>query len=213
MGIGRIVKYALGRAMPATVLVKGRRSPHPRIALTFDDGPHRGHTPRILDVLDEHRASATFFLQGSEVEKFPALVREIHARGHQLGNHGHSHLDASRVPRDRYVADVGRAQQVLEDCVGSALDPIFRPPHGRVTGPIFVSLARLGYRFVFWSVDSRDSFIRTASELADHMASIEVTDGDILLFHEDYDHTLDALSEILRRIRERSLAFSLLRSM
>jgi peptidoglycan/xylan/chitin deacetylase (PgdA/CDA1 family) len=139
------------------------------------------------------------------VEKHPSLAREILARGHQIGNHGHSHFDAKQTRRDLYVEDIKRAQEILQNTVGTSLDRIFRPPHGSITGAAFLALARSGYRFVFWSADSRDSFIKTPAELIAHFASLNVTDGDILLFHEDYAHTVDSLPEVLRLIKDRSL--------
>ena len=213
MSVGALVKRALGRAFPAAVLVKGARAQTPRVALTFDDGPHPGHTPAILDILDAHDARATFFLQGAEAEKHPGLAREIAARGHQVGNHGYSHYDARKVPLGIYLADVDRARDTLQNVLGTKLEPIFRPPHGSVTGPSFVALARHGYRFVFWSADSRDSFIRSRPELVEHVASLGVSDGDILLLHEDYPHTVEALADIVGLIRGRSLGFVAIRDL
>lgn len=208
MGVGAIAKRMLGRVAPSAVVVKGRRSGAPRVALTFDDGPHEAHTPRILDALDAHRARATFFLQGKEVEKYPALAREIVARGHQVGNHGHSHYDAKRVPREHYVADILRAQEVLQQTLGRPVERNFRPPHGSVTGATFLALARQGYRFVFWSADTRDSFIRTPDALVAHVGGLGLGDGDIVLLHEDYAHTVESLPRILGPLAERRLAFA-----
>jgi peptidoglycan/xylan/chitin deacetylase (PgdA/CDA1 family) len=208
MGAGAIAKRLLGRLAPSAVLVKGRPSGEPRVALTFDDGPHAAHTPRILDALDAQRARATFFLQGAEVEKHPALAREIVARGHQVGNHGHSHYDAKRVPRGDYVADIARAQEVLQQTLGAPVERLFRPPHGSVTGGTFLALARQGYRFVFWSADARDSFIRTSDELVAHVEGLGLADGDIVLLHEDYAHTVEALPRMLSAIAQRSLGFA-----
>jgi peptidoglycan/xylan/chitin deacetylase (PgdA/CDA1 family) len=95
--------------------------------------------------------------------------------------------------------------------VGAAVDRIFRPPHGSVSGSTFLALGLAGYRFVFWSADSRDSFIRTPGELVAHVASLDVADGDILLFHEDYAHTVASLPEVLGLIRERRLEFAPIR--
>jgi peptidoglycan/xylan/chitin deacetylase (PgdA/CDA1 family) len=190
------------------MLVKGRKSSSPRLALTFDDGPHQDNTKRLLDILDRNAAPATFFLQGSEVEKHPELAREILGRGHQIGNHGYSHFDAKRTSRHLYLADTNRAQDILQDALGTALQKIFRPPHGTLTAAALLILVRSGYRIVLWSADSRDSFIRSPRELVSHVASLRVADGDILLFHEDYAHTLASLPEVLRLIRERSLHFA-----
>ena len=134
MGAGAWIKRGLGHVMPRSVLVKGApRSARPRTALTFDDGPHPENTPRILDALDHAAARATFFLQGAEVERHPALAREIVRRGHQVGNHGHSHFDARRTSREVYLADIRRAQESLGQALGAPAERIFRPPHGTVT--------------------------------------------------------------------------------
>src|SRR5579863_9400846 len=61
------------------------------IAITFDDGPNPAVTPQILDLFDRHNAKATFFLIGSHVRAFPALAKEIAARGHAIGNHTETH--------------------------------------------------------------------------------------------------------------------------
>lgn len=208
MSVGQLAKRVLGRLVPSAVLVKGRRSDKPRVALTLDDGPHPEHTPRILDLLEARGARATFFLQGAEAEKYPGLTREIVARGHQVGNHGHSHYDAKRTPPDLYVADIERGREAVANALGSPVDAIFRPPHGSVTAATFLALARRGYRFVFWSADSRDSYIRSPAPLVAHVASLGISDGDILLLHEDYAHTVASLDEIVGQIQGRALGFA-----
>ncbi|MBI3546808.1 MAG: polysaccharide deacetylase family protein [Gammaproteobacteria bacterium] len=204
---GKAIKYGLAKLLPGTVLIKGKPQAA-RVALTFDDGPHPQHTESILDILDRGGAKATFFLQGKEAEKYPALVRKIFSRGHQLGNHGYGHLDAKRVAKREYIAEVERAQQALQNIVGAQIDKIFRPPYGNITGAAFLPLALAGYLFVFWSVDSRDSFIRTAPELVAHVETIKISAGDIVLLHEDYAHTVAALPTILQSLSARSLGFS-----
>ena len=206
MGPGRMIKLGLGALLPGAVLVKGGRRDG-RVALTFDDGPHPECTPRILDILERDGAIATFFVQGKIAEQYPGLIREVSMRGHQIGNHGYIHLDAKRTSRHRYVEDVKRAQEVLQNMVGKALDKIFRPPFGNVTGTTFVSLACSGYRFVFWSADSRDSFIRNPAEIIEHISTLNIVGGDILLLHEDYSHTVAALPGILQSLRSRALTF------
>lgn len=207
MSPGGMVKRGLGALFPGTVLVKGKHSIG-RVALTFDDGPHPENTPRILDVLNKSCVTATFFLQGREAEKYPALVREISARGHQVGNHGYSHLDARQSPWNIYVDEVHRAQTILQDAVGRKLDKIFRPPFGNIGGTSFLALAWSGFRFVFWSVDSRDSFIRETPALTAYIDSLPIAGGDILLLHEDYAHTIESLPRILQSLKDRSLGFS-----
>lgn len=209
LNAGKIIKRGLAALWPSAVLIKGKRHDG-RIAVTFDDGPHPQYTQAILDILDNAGAHATFFLQGKEVEKYPHLVREIFSRGHQLGNHGYAHLDAKQASKHEYIEEVKRAQDALQNTVGAEIKKIFRPPYGNITGTAFISLALAGYRFVFWSVDSRDSFIRTESELVAHVDSAKISGGDILLLHEDYAHTVAALPNILNSLRSRALRFSLI---
>ncbi len=204
---GRIIKHGLAALWPGAILMRGNPNSG-RIALTFDDGPHPQYTRAILDILDSNGVHATFFLQGKEIEKYPHLVREIFSRGHQLGNHGYAHLDAKRASRHEYIEEVKRAQDVLQNTVGAKIEKIFRPPYGNITGTAFISLALAGYRFVFWSVDSRDSFIRAEPELVAHVAAAKISAGDILLLHEDYAHTVAALPKILKSISSRALRFS-----
>jgi len=91
-----------GSAAFATWAVRGRasevfapsvwRGPRdlPAIALTFDDGPSEG-TPRVLEILQRHAVPATFFQCGANVERLPAIAREVLAAGHTIGNHSHTH--------------------------------------------------------------------------------------------------------------------------
>lgn len=199
---GRIIKRALAATLPGRVLIRQPAVRH-NIALTFDDGPDPRNTPRILDALEAGGARATFFVQGKPAQEHPSLVREMQARGHQIGNHGYSHLDARRCGLREYVEDIHRAQHVLQNILGERIEKIFRPPYGNITGLSFLALARRGFRFIFWSLDSRDSFIRETAALTAHVDSLPIAGGDVLLLHEDYAHTVESLPRILHSVKSR----------
>lgn len=203
----KILKHSLAVLWPNAMMIKGK-SADGRVALTFDDGPHPENTQYILDILDSNGATATFFLQGSEAEKYPELTREIFARGHQIGNHGYAHLDAKQTSLCAYIKDINHAQDTLQYIIGVQIEKLFRPPFGNITGMAFILLALDGYRFVFWSVDSRDSFIQNTGELVTHIRSMNIISGDILLFHEDYFHTVIVLPEVLQSLHDCGLSFS-----
>lgn len=207
MGAGGALKRILGCLLPRRVIVAGRARPDRRIALTFDDGPHPDHTPRILDILAEHAAQATFFMQGAEAEKYPTLVRRLHAVGHEIGNHGYAHLDAKRVPLAKYLHDVDATHRLLEAIVGQSLPRLFRPPYGSLTPLALATLIARGYRIALWSADLNDSFIRTVPELVAHVRMLPLRPGEVLLLHEDYAHTVEALPEILGVLTARGHAF------
>jgi len=206
MGAGRVLKSVLGRVIPGVVLVRGATGAFPRLALTFDDGPHAENTPRILEILAANGARATFFLQGSAAQRHPSLVRAIFEAGHQVGNHGWSHSRASDIGASAFVREAVGTQALLEDTLGCALPRIYRPPYGAVGPLAFLDLARRGYRFVFWSLDSEDSFLKDAGALTQKIETSPLQSGEILLFHEDYAHTVAALPRMLIALKGRGLA-------
>ena len=210
MGFGAVVKRLAARVAPNAVVVGGQIEGANAVALTFDDGPHPTVTPQILDVLDAQQVRATFFLQGDLADRNRGIVREIVRRGHQIGNHGYAHLDARKVSTESYVSDALRCQSILEEITGIELPRNFRPPFGRVAIRSTLALLSQKFRFVFWSIDSQDSFLPDANSLVRHIQSQRVPPGSIILFHDDYAHTAEALPRILTEFRQRELKILLL---
>ncbi len=108
-----------------------------------------GNVHAILDMLDAHATKATFFTLGWIAERYPALVREIVARGHELASHGHGHERASDLTRAQFVDDVVRAKRTLEDLCGSEVLGYRAPSFSIGTGNLwaFDVLAQAGYRY------------------------------------------------------------------
>ena len=203
MGIGGAAKRIAAWCAPWAFVVNGRNADPRAVAITFDDGPHPENTIRILDALRAHGATATFFLQGNMAVQYPELVREIAIRGHQIGNHGYAHPDAKIASTAEYVADVVRAQKAIEGIVGHELPRIFRPPFGNIAVGSLIELLRRGFCFVFWSHDSRDSYISDARSLFEHMTEQSTPAGSILLFHDDYAHTTEIMPKLLEHLQQR----------
>jgi len=128
----------------------------PEVALTFDDGPHPEHTPRVLGLLDEAGAKATFFLLGAKVEAHPDIARRIVERGHGIGIHGYTHdrFQSLRRP-NRIQQDLERALRAVEDATGTRCS-LFRPPVGLVSPRTDTAADKLGLTIVAWSVRGRD---------------------------------------------------------
>src|SRR5690606_12208163 len=99
------------------------------LALTFDDGPSAKHTPRILDLLDTHDAKATFFVVGQQVPGNEALLRRMHASGHEIGNHTWNHRKINELTPQELKDDIARTQQVVAEA-GVPAPRLFRPPYG-----------------------------------------------------------------------------------
>ena len=153
------------------------------IALTIDDGPHPTLTPRVLDVLDIYQAKATFFCIARQAQRYPALTREIVARGHSVQNHtyGHRHTFSLWGPR-AIAAEVQRAQDTLSDITGQR--PLcFRAPAGLRNVFLDPVLHRLGLTLVSWTrrgFDTRDADARRVTA----RLTRGLRGGDILLLHD-----------------------------
>lgn len=203
---GMLIKRLVGALQPQALLYRGSGGLPARVALTFDDGPHPDNTPRILDVLGRYGAQATFFVLGSEAARHPELVRRIHQAGHQVANHGYEHTSAKERPPSFLASNALRCQSLLEQQLGHALPREFRPPYGDITARSYLAVRQLGFRFAFWSVDSRDSFTTECAAVVSTLSNAGLNGGDIVLMHDDYAHTTEALPAILEHLRQRELA-------
>lgn len=199
------LKLLGGKLAPSLFQVRGRptRSGGKRIALSFDDGPLPEHTPRLLDCFAEAGLKTTFFVIGELVEKHPELVRRMLDEGHEVANHSYEHFNVRKMGDEEYLQDLLRCQRVLNEAVGEEMPLTIRPPYGILRPRTTFALARQGYRHVLWSVDSDDSSLAEGQSLAAHMAKKTLVDGDIVLLHEDYVHTIEEMPAILADLLER----------
>lgn len=154
LGVGAAVGWA-AYAWGAHVLTlgcvwRGSRATR-RVALTFDDGPDRDWTPRVLDLLAERRARGSFFLVGRRAAQVPDAVRRMVGEGHEVGSHGWSHRSLWLCGPRRTAEEIDRAHATLAELAGR--EPrYFRPPWGMVNAAMFAALRRRGERCVFWSI-------------------------------------------------------------
>ncbi len=134
------------------------------VYLTFDDGPHPPETERVLNVLREHGARATFFLIGSKVSGNDAVLRRMLEEGHALGLHTYSHAGTfPLLSFDKMLADVNEGKRAVESVAGKKIS-LFRPPFG-VTNPTIAKVIRtLGLHTVGWDVRSFDTMFCKSSE-------------------------------------------------
>jgi len=171
------------------------------IALTFDDGPSED-TPRILDLLADYRAGATFFQCGANVERLPAIARAVREAGHEIGNHSHSHpLYCLHSPA--YIqSDVARAQQVIAAATGAA-PVLFRAPYGVRWFGLRGVQRRLGLLGVMWTVIGYDwkaaagEVIRRVARRAGNGAIVCLHDGRELVRQPDIGATVEAVRALV----------------
>jgi peptidoglycan/xylan/chitin deacetylase (PgdA/CDA1 family) len=196
--------YALQRDIRSLRLVRGNPGV-PEIALTFDDGPHRGKTERLLDILRRAGVRATFFVVGRQVDRYPALVARELAEGHEIANHSYDHL---RLPG---LADAGVEREVREGdravvrAIGSPTR-LFRPPGGEYDAEDVALLRRLGAVLVLWTDDPGD-WRRPPAALLERRLLATVGNGSIILLHDGIPETLQMLPDLIARLRARGYRF------
>ena len=181
------------------------------VALTFDDGPSPDTTPLILDQLDAARVEATFFVLGKKAAAHPDLLREIAARGHTIGVHGHEHdrFLSLRSPA-RVARDIERAMAVVEAATG-VRPTLYRPPVGLTSPRIARALDGFDLTVVGWSVRALDGWRGARPERVAARVGRRLADGAIVLLHDaaerdDYrPASVEALPKILAAMRTRDL--------
>jgi peptidoglycan/xylan/chitin deacetylase (PgdA/CDA1 family) len=170
------------------------------VALTFDDGPTKV-TPKLLAVLRKIGAKATFFDVGAHARQYPNLVKEQTYAG-WVGNHSYSHPHLVALGEPGAFNELLGTNQLLKHITGQT-PTLFRPPFDNINYQVDFDARDLGMTSVIWTTDSYDW---TGASTAKIVANAErVPPGGIILFHDGYTNTLDALPEIVDNLASRGL--------
>ena len=169
-----------------------------RVALTFDDGPDE-LTERYLDLLDNLGVPATFFVVGEHAVQHPGLVREYVRRGHQVAGHGYDHTRFSKLDRRALLDQMERTDAAVGGQVSGR--SWVRPPHGSLDARSLLTLRVAGYVIAMWSLDAKDYDDKDPKSITARCAPDNVSAGDVLLFHEGQQWTLDALPPIVTALQ------------
>lgn len=208
--VGTSLPRAVGWLYPDIVF---RTSAREQTAyLTFDDGPNPQLTPRILDILDRHRARATFFLLGSRAERNPELVRAIIQAGHGVGNHTFSHPDPWRAPAADVIRELDRTTVLLDHLCGRP-PAWMRPPYGHFTRPIRDWCSRRRQKLIMWDLGPGDFLASISSANVVRHVTSYVRPGSIIVLHDNprcRATTPEALESVLARLTDDGWRFPML---
>jgi peptidoglycan/xylan/chitin deacetylase (PgdA/CDA1 family) len=181
----------------------------PQVALTFDDGPAPRYTPQFLDVLDEARIPATFFLVGRNVRDHAGLVADRLGR-HEVGNHSWAHRDLATLDLRAIQDDLRRTHAVIRERLGRT-PTLLRPPYGHLGGSTVLAADSFGYDLVLWDRQMHER--RFAGNPAGQAGDIvgTVRPGSIILAHDAGDRrrlvALGALRDIVKGVQARGFEF------
>ncbi|MBQ7125185.1 MAG: polysaccharide deacetylase family protein [Clostridia bacterium] len=153
-----------------------------KIALTFDDGPHESYTSEILDILDEYKIKATFFVIGRNCTENPDIVcREIES-GHEVGNHTYSHPHLTKIREEKLRSEIIATENILFE-LKEYQPRLFRPPEGVYSGTVSKTLEGFDYTPILWTVDTTDWRTPSAEKIVDRVLD-NISSGAIILCHD-----------------------------
>jgi peptidoglycan-N-acetylglucosamine deacetylase len=211
------VGLALVLGVMAVVLLQGRPAQAQQLGstsqaaadivrLTFDDGPVRTNTPRVLDVLSHYRVKATFFVIGQRARRHPLLVRREYREGHSVQNHTYTHPDLTTLGPVEIRRELRATNRAIK-AAGVPRPHRFRPPRGVTNARVRSVGASLGLIQTLWSVDPHDWEDPPASVICRRVVS-NVRPGSIVLLHDGTGtNTVEALPCIIKRLRAQGYGF------
>ena len=168
--------YLLKKIYPTAIWRKNISSQ--KIYLTFDDGPVKGITEWVLDVLKEKKIHATFFCVGKNVESNPEIFQRILSENHAVGNHTLNHLNGWNTHTATYLENVKACAEIVNS-------KLFRPPYGKLKKSQTSNL-KSQYSIIMWDVLSGDYDKKTNPEKCLSNVIEHVRSGSIVVFHDSY---------------------------
>lgn len=165
------------------------------VALTFDDGPDPTVTPQILKTLNQFDAKATFFMLGHQVINNKDVAKLVAENGHEVANHSMNHPDLTKLAYGEVVQQFNGTHDEIEQATGIR-PSLVRPPFGSVNNNVLTYADHYNNSIALWSVDSLDWKNRNANSVY-NIVMQNVSDGAIVLMHDIYPSTADALAKLL----------------
>jgi polysaccharide deacetylase family sporulation protein PdaB len=176
------------------------------VAITFDCAWGASDIPTILDILKKENVKASFFMVGQWAEKFPDAVRLIAMSGHDVANHGYSHLRMSTIGEEKCKSEILLCNQKLEEISGVKVN-LFRPPYGDYNNTVIDTCNELKCYPIQWNVDSLDWKKEMSKEAILDRILKRTKSGSIILFHNDTQYTVELLPKMISELKAKGLGF------
>lgn len=174
----------------------------PMVAFTFDDGPNPGLTEKIVDLFDQYDGRATFFQVGSRIEQYPETTKYIYEHGSELGNHSYSHKSLATDDVELIKQQVYDTQDIVFKLLGHEIATV-RPTFGAISPTLESTIHQ---PLIIWTIDSLDWKSRNMTNIVSEVEP-RVRDGSIILMHDLYDSTYEAVQYLLPILSERGYQF------
>lgn len=165
------------------------------VALTFDDGP-APYTDRLLRILNDADARATFFLIGNKVAADPAAAARIAEAGMEIGSHTWEHPDMTAIPAEDVPAQFSKATDAIRAATG-VTPTLWRPPGGLTDDAVNRQAAEAGQAGILWDVIPFDWINDADTAATRYMLMTQIKPGSVVLFHDTYSSTVDLVYQFL----------------
>ena len=174
----------------------------PKVALTFDDGPHRIYTKNLLDGLRERGVKATFFVVGENIPGNEDLIRQMEADGHLIGNHTYDHADISKLSDEENCRELQKTSDLVKEITGYGTAYV-RPPFGNWKDTMDCRVTMISVK---WTIDTLDWKSKNVAEIIGKVMQ-QISDYDIILMHDYYETSVEAALQIVDRLQEEGYEF------
>ena len=171
------------------------------VALTFDDGPNH-NTSNIIDALNKYNAKATFFVLGNRIKGREDILLKMDKSGMEIGNHTYSHLLLTKYDDDKIRKEIMATNDLISGVIGKDVR-LFRPSYGSVNSRI----KRISNMpIIIWDIDTLDWKSHNSKKITSRVVN-KVRDGDIILMHDIYSATYNAVLNIIPILRDMGYEF------
>lgn len=195
---------ATNNALPSVYLDYQYDETNPKmVAFTFDDGPHYLYGKEIMDIFDKYEGRATFFIQGYRVADHADEVIAMFDRNHQVGSHAYNHPNFNSISIEAIQQQLDDTETAVKDATGYD-EPLFvRPPYGAYEKD---KMKNFDVPFINWDVDTEDWLVSDSERICS-IALRDISDGSIVLMHEIYESSYQALDCILSELSKQGYQF------
>ena len=171
------------------------------IALTFDDGPNY-NTNKVLDILEKYNVPATFFILGSKIKGNEYILKRMASSGMEIGNHTYSHLLLTKYQEDKIKEEIDSTSNLIFEVTGK-YPTLLRPSYGSVNSKIKKTA---DMPIIIWDIDTLDWKYHNSKRISKRVLN-KAGDGDIVLMHDIYSATANALNIIIPELQNRGYTF------
>ena len=172
----------------------------PTVAISFDDGPNNKNTMTVLKALEDNKMSATFFMVGNKMNNQKDILKTVFASHSEIGSHTYSHINMKKVKPEKVKEEIDKTSKIFKDITGTDIT-LIRPPYGAYTNDI---IKDYNYSFILWNSDTDDWKDKNTERIVNYVLD-HANDGNIILMHDTYATTVEAVKIVLPQLYARGI--------